>query len=436
MSKNNNNQNNNLAKQLSNQLNSKHKIDSRKDYEETTTASEVKEHNTKKIDHNSSEKVSKFNPELKQEALNTKNLLARFLFGLSFGASSFFPTCSNSTLVSGFNITDQFKDKMYSFFRPGGFYNWLLYLLWLLPLFVTSIISFIVTFVVCYFIISSGYGPSILLGASGFSFAFVIIYFMIKKIKLPIGKKNNEFYVKNAYRKWVPWLIISLAIVFIIVIAIIGRFAWHNDGDGYILNGYSFASHEQVQAWLNSKNVYLPKQQFETSFALILLAAGFFAGFANFVPGLSSGLFLNLFGSFQKAMLSCEVGFGGSIASQNTNVEVINQDWGWPNLIVIFTGYAFGVVANIFFIRWLENKSKRHAEFIYFGLICGSIISNFIGISPVDYNALGSNGGVLGLGIALFFIIILATFVVFYLLHRFNFIHLHDKLSPKQKNNA
>ncbi len=411
-----------FAQGLKNQLNTKHKIDERKDVNKQEVIQEQKQEEKLEAAKTQEQKgsVSKFDEQLKKEATDPKTVWKRIVFGLSFGLTSVIPTLSKSSINANVSLFDDFKSKLYGFLRPGNFYNWLLYLLWLLPIFAIAIPVFGLSFFVIQKIAEAGYGSAMLLGVAGIGIVSALAYYFTNKVPVPFKKTQFDDLKDNAKRPVAYIVTMVLGILVVLALLLVARFAWTD------FPGYSLLSAPEV-----FPGNFIVKN-FETTQALLLLAAGFMAGFVSFIPGVSSGMMLSVFGSFNTTWFATQVGFGSKLPYVGQNAE-LSLNWAWPIIIVVLVGYGLGLAANILFFNWISNKYPGGTKSTIFGLAIGGSLFSFIAISDADYSKLGSNGGVLATGLILFFVLMGLAALGYYLAHRYKYIYIHEKLDAKSK---
>lgn len=414
-----------FANDLKNQLATKHKIQERKDVDKNEIAlkeKSIKEPEKVTTTKNNAEKISKVDETLKKEATDLKTVWKRILFGLSFGLTSVVPTLSKSSINGNFNLYYDFKDKLYGFFRPNGFKNWLYYLLWLLPVFIFAIPMFALMFFVVYKIADAGYGPSLMIGFIGIGIVSAIVYYFTNNVKMPFRKKMFDELVEKDKRPVIYIITFVVCVLVVLVFVLVSRFAW-NDNPGL--------------SWLGFNNeVNKPKiEEFQTSMAFLLIAAGFFAGFASLTPGLSSGIMLAMFGCFSKTVYATEVSFGANISiEQIAGQEPMDpQGWSWPILIVILVGYALGLVSNIFFEKWSSEKFPEAKKVAIFAFMISTPLLSLVSISSADYKLLSESGARIGVAIGLFIALTAVGIAIFFISHYFGFINIHNKIKTHQR---
>lgn len=395
-----------LKKQLMNQVSKKVDIENKYNVDEKDIDNKNKSLESKK---DNKKKNSYIDEEIKCQSKNPISSLKRLVFGITLGASSVIPGLSASSLVGPLNFIDYFREKLYCFFKPKSFINFLFHLLWLLPILIGMIASFSLTFFIFYLIVESGYGISAILAMLGISIGAAIIYFASKKVKIPLSKRSYNEILSNGKK---PKLRIATFIIILslfISLGLISRFAWPKEATGYSLGGISVLSQKIVQEILLS-TLYFQKINFETSHALLLLVAGMLVGFAMLTPGMSSGLLLATLGCWTKSFLGTKVAFSGDIQVKNNN-NSFSLDTAWPIVIVLGIGFIFGLILNVLVFNWFRRKNKEIFELTIFAVYIGSIIGTLVGISTLDYNYLGSSISNIGIGVSL--LIILPIVVVF-----------------------
>lgn len=432
------NNNNRFADALRQNIEQKNKIAERKDVTEKDIKQmeiqeeEKKEQHLKDKKVNTPKEVYKVDENFKRKVLNWKDVLVRMGLGALIGVSAVVPTNSTVTLLA---LTKKYDDVIYSFkdiFKPRNVRQWGLSLLWILPLIVTWFGLFILTYYIIYKISYVGFGPAMMIGFSGFTFFSIPIFFLI--VKPPFLKNIYDFKKENMdNRPRIAIVVFVIAVMLMIMLGLISRFAWQSNNNSAIVAGMSLQSFDPSIVSSSTNSGLISYKEFhntnaynQTQIALLNLVASFFAGLVVLIPGISSGIMLTTFGRWTQMNYGVQVGFGANY-SDIQNFLIHNDysvQWAWPIIIVSAFGAILGFIASIFLITWIKSKWNDQYNIFCVGLMFGGLIGNYIAISPMDYYILGHDPKVLGCALGLFFGMSIPAGAWFVYLNERNYINI------------
>ncbi|GAA5414739.1 hypothetical protein [Ureaplasma ceti] len=417
-----------FLRQMKQNIQQKMKTDQRKDVDlEAIKQQEIKQQEEEKAKEVEKKgvKVSKpYNKRVKEEASNWKEILKRTALGGVSAACSVVPGSSSTVLTAR---TPQLHDKMTesfaALFKPRSAIDWWWNFLWMLPFLVVFILVFVLAYYIYFKIQQSGYGISMVFLFIGISiFTAPLIYFMTSsRPKFAINRQ--EFYDQRDENKkpGIVWLLFVLGFFLIIGIAFVARFAWVPNSFPISAPALNSVSSIQGVEGIDLKTYSdLYSHQINTAYAFQILFASFLCGICMLIPGLSGSFMLGVLGSNGDINAAIWYGFHGYTTP---GVEV-SANWAWSTIIISFIGCFLGIVASLFFIRYMKRTFENGYKALVLGMYFASMIAIFIAISNSNYYILGHNKNVLGCSLGLLFASSVPAFLWMVVWQRLGFVDM------------
>ncbi len=368
-----------LEKQMQQNLKSKIKLSEKRDIDKDDIAAKDKEHELRQQmirDQEKAQEAQDAKDTAKETAINfsdPKQITKRVFYGILMGFSDSTPGYSGGTTLTLLNFYNELIGNIKGIFFPTAKRNWWRHVLWVLPF----VIFWVLTVVGMFKLIDFASNPTndVLKDSQvsyGVSFVFLFatvalcsipLYWYSNKPPVPLNKKTfSELKSKNMN----PSLNIGIAIFAFVVLIAIGflvRFVW-TDTQGVTMIPEA-----------PKKGTKPTPPGISTEDTIKYIAAGFFAGFAMLIPGISGSLIMYLFGSYD------------DLAHSVSNLGDSNS---WPIILIIAIGVIIGVITCALSLSWIIKKFEGAFKSMSLGLVSASFITILISLSSKDYAMLNN----------------------------------------------
>lgn len=378
------------------------------------------------------------NKRVKEESKSFKEIFKRTVFAGVAGACSVVPNGSTTVLVSHTpNLMCKFYESFVSLFKPKSWADWCWNFLWMLPFIVVFLGVFILSYFIYFKIQEAGYGIALVFMFIGMSaFTIPLMYFMNwSKPKFAWNRQQfDEQTDANKKPAWI-WVLFAGGFILILGISFIARFAWPDVS--YPIGVSTLDQVNSIFGTTVTTSNTLYSQSIQTAFAIQVLFAGFLAGISMLIPGLSGSYLMGVLGSNNDINVAVQYAFGGHTPTANT---VVSSDWAWATVVITFLGALCGIVAALFFVKYMRSNFSNGFNALIFGFYCAAFIGAFISISKADYLVLGHDGKVLGASLGLLFAPIIPIFAWMLYYQKTGAIHIKGfefvhKVSVKKADN-
>lgn len=350
---------------------------------------------------------------------NNSSLINDILQGslLGFGGIAY---GSSASLISNWysNSYSNIIVRLTKLFKKSSFSDYFKNLLSLTGFILSSLVIFIISYVIYVEMSKAGYAIAASFLFIGLNIFSIPMLYLIKQLRPKLAINSQQF--SSFERPKINWIIFGILFFVIFGISFIARYAWvSNDTfpSGLITSG-QFESYVSPIANNVVSSVY-SNSNLETSYILQILFGTFLCGFATFIPGLSGSFLLNVVGVNTDINIAVQYGFG----NYSSGIEMISSDWAWPVIVISFIGVITGVIASIFTMNYLINNQKEILNTSIFAISIASFIGVLISFNEVQYKVLSNDHSLLGTSIALFFVSIIpvcGTILYFQKVHKIN----------------
>lgn len=424
----NNNQQSNASnaflKQMKQNIQQKMKTDQRKDVDlEEIKQQELKQQQEEKVKGTDKKgvKIAKpINKQVKQEASDWREILKRMTLGGVSAACSVVPGSSSTVLTAKTpHMHNKMCESFVSLFKPRSSMDWLWNFLWMLPFIIVFLGVFILSYYVYFKIQEAGYGIAMVFLFIGISiFSFPLLWLMTHtRPRFAITRQQFDDEKDQNKKPGIVWTLFVIGFVLILGIAFVARFAW--TPDSFPISTPTLANHftkEFVIDFDSYNNLY--NSSIQTSFAFQVLFASFLCGICMLIPGLSGSYMLGVLGSNGDINVAIQYAFNHYAAKGLT----VSDNWAWATTIISFIGAFCGIVAALFFIKYMRSSFNNGYNALVMGMYIASMIAIFIAISKDNYTILSKNHKVLGCALGLMFASAIPCFGWILVCQRFGFI--------------
>lgn len=349
----------------------------------------------------------KIDKEVVSDVKDWKRHFKNSLWGSLFASNSIAYGSSTSIYAYQSSYYENLLDRFCGLFSPKSFLDFCWKLLWALPF----LLVFIVTCVCMYAIDAALY-------ASGYQLAFIFLFIGLNVVGLmtllfipqsrPTKLINKNGFRDDEFQK--TWHLVTCITILVVILAIafVARFAWNQ---GYPSSSHiNFTQYTEIVGTSNQQIASMISQNnIDTAYALEILFASFLCGCTTFIPGLSGSFMLAVIGSDSLLNTATRFALGGY-----TNGLEINSNWAWSTIVIAFIGLIAGFATSCFVGKYLFTKQKDLLNTIAFSSMLITIVAVLISLQTNDYKALGNNGALLGISLALLFIPIIGGSVGLY----------------------
>ncbi|TCG11604.1 undecaprenyl phosphate translocase family protein [Mycoplasma todarodis] len=298
----------------------------------------------------------KKNQELNNDnKIKTKSdsLPKRMAYGVLMGLSDGTPGFSGGTTLSLLNFYDKLIMNFKGIFKPEEGSTRIKHLLWVLPFLIMWVGTLLGFMLIMNKVSEKGYGVIAVVLFSTFALLSIPLFILVNKPKLVNENTNAE----TSISKRANWKMISLFVggfIMMIAIGLIVRFAF---------NGVTMIKSTGSKSVLdlNAKS------------AIILLIAGFCAGFAMLIPGISGSLLLYLFNTYTDITNTVSAAIHGNLK------QAI------PVFLILGVAIIAGLISSVLTTSFILKRWREAFVSFSFGLVSASFITILIALSGADY---------------------------------------------------
>lgn len=343
--------------------------------------------------------------EVKKDSLDVKKILKQSILGSTMGLNSVVYGSSSSLIAYQNSNYEKMVNRFCDLFTPKSFLDFCWKLLWSLPFFFSFLATFIIIFAINSALYFAGYELVLIFAFIGINLVSLAFILFLPNNR-PTSLINHDKFSESK-DKTLNLIIFIFAFIVVLAITFVARFVWTTEYPFGHINSSQF---ETIDPTI-TQSMIMNKSTIETTYALQIIAAGFLCGLTSFIPGLSGSFMLAVLGSNSYINTATRYAFGGFKISPDL---IINSNWAWSTIIITFIGLVLGFVSSCFIMRYLLNKNKNGFDTMVFGLGTSLFIATFISLFSVDYLTLGKEPLLLGLSLAMMFLIIAASPLYFY----------------------
>ncbi|WP_168388331.1 undecaprenyl phosphate translocase family protein [Mycoplasma marinum] len=318
------------------------------------------------------------------EQKNEESVPKRMAYGVLMGLSDGTPGFSGGTTLSLLNFYDKLIMNFKGIFKPQEGKTRVKHLMYVLPFMIMWVGTLLAFMVVMNQVSKHGYGVVAVFAFATFALLSIPLFILVNKPKIyeekTSPKEKNKFSVK-----YVSLVLLGFAIM--IAIGLIVRFAFDSTNGGVTMVT-SKASSLKISA----------------KTAILLLTAGFCAGFAMLIPGISGSLVLYLFNVYSDITHTISNAMHGEIK------EAL------PVFAILGIAILCGIITSIFTTSFILQRWKDGFVAFSLGLVSASFITILIALSKADYETINSGTmialTILGMVIAIGLNLLLAYYLM------------------------
>ncbi len=284
----------------------------------------------------------------------TESIPKRMAYGVLMGLSDGTPGFSGGTTLSLLNFYDKLIMNFKGIFKPDEGSTRIKHLLWVLPFLIMWVGTLLGFMLVMSKVSEKGYGVIAVILFSTFALLSIPLFMLVNKPRLITTNKLE------IDKKKINWKMICLFLggfITMIVIGIIVRFAF---GGVTMIK----TSGKKSVLSLNSKTT------------MILLLAGFCAGFAMLIPGISGSLLLYLFNTYTDITDTVSAAMHGELKHAI------------PVFLILGVAILAGLISSILTTSFILKRWRESFISFSFGLVSASFITILIALSSADYNSI------------------------------------------------
>ncbi len=320
---------------------------------------------------------------MKQNKTKKDSIPRKMAYGILMGLSDGTPGFSGGTTLSLLNFYDKLIINFKGIIKPETGKTRFQHLLWVIPFLIMWIITLLGFTLLINYISEKQQGVAAVLMFATFALLSTPLFLMVNNLN--IRKESKDKLSKKQFDKKIIALMI-LGGLLMLLIAFVVRYAF-DAKDG----GVSMLKHSTGVIEWNGKNIFL------------VIAAGFCAGFAMLIPGISGSLILYLFNVYTDITGTLSAAIHGDLKGAI------------PILCILIVSILIGIITSVLITSTIIKKWKKEFLAFSFGLVCCSFAAILISLSSADYQTL-NNPLTLGLSIGAILIAIgLNILFIFYL---------------------
>lgn len=292
-----------------------------------------------------------------KKVLKPESLPKRMAYGVLMGLSDGTPGFSGGTTLSLLNFYDKLIMNFKGIFKPEKDSTRIKHLLWVLPFLITWMGTLFGFMLVMNKVSEKGYGVIAVVLFSTFALLSIPLFMLVNKPKLIIDQPTKEFTPKRLTPKRLNnkmLIFFMVGFLLMITIGLIVRFAF--DGVTMIKS----PGQKEVME-LNAKSV------------IVLLIAGFCAGFAMLIPGISGSLLLYLFNTYTNITNTVSAAIHGELKAA------------LPVFLILGIAIIVGLISSILTTSFILKRWKESFITFSFGLVAASFATILIALSGADY---------------------------------------------------
>lgn len=323
-------------------------------------------------------------------------LFYNFIYGLLMGFSDGVPGYSGGTTLSIMGFYDKLINNIKSIFKPTVKKDFWKYLLWFLPFAIGWILIISLFLYIVKIAGDSNSGIILVSLFASLSLFSIPLFYMANKDSIPNPlvmlkslKSKDKKSLKNVS-------LFSIGILVMLTIALCARFIPASGGVSFLKNSYQPVIDKDGQIVVQTQEIVL------------LLIAGFLAGFFMLVPGISGSLIMYMFGVYGQFSYMAH----GMLSNANYIPYVI-----FPIICMII-----GAVVSSISLSWVLKKFKQEFNMLSFGFVSFSFAAILIALSSNDYATLNKVSNIGG-SIAMIFLAMIISGILFVFLNQTNKIH-------------
>ncbi len=288
-------------------------------------------------------------------ATKSESLPKRMAYGVLMGLSDGTPGFSGGTTLSLLNFYDKLIMNFKGIFKPEEGSTRIKHLLWVLPFLIMWVGTLLGFMLIMNKVGEKGYGVIAVILFSTFALLSIPLFMLVNKPKLVIEEMKQESTVKKP--NWKMILLFLGGFITMISIGLIVRFAF---------GGVTMVKTSGTKSVLdlNAKS------------AIILLIAGFSAGFAMLIPGISGSLLLYLFNTYTDITNTVSAAMHGNLK------QAI------PVFLILGVSILAGLISSVLTTSFILKRWRESFVSFSFGLVTASFITILIALSKADYTSI------------------------------------------------
>ncbi|NQZ29353.1 MAG: DUF368 domain-containing protein [Mycoplasmatales bacterium] len=295
--------------------------------------------------------IKKQNQNEKSE-IKSESLPKRMAYGVLMGLSDGTPGFSGGTTLSLLNFYDKLIMNFKGIFKPEKNSTRIKHLLWVLPFLLTWMGTLLGFMLVMNKVSEKGYGVIAVILFSTFALLSIPLFILVNKPKLLVKDSSKERTAKRTNYKMI--ILFMIGFLLMIIIGVIVKFAF-----GGVTMIKSSGAKEVMN--LNTKSV------------VILLIAGFCAGFAMLIPGISGSLLLYLFNTYTDITNTISAAIHGELKTAI------------PVFLILGISIIAGLISSVLTTSFILKRWRESFITFSFGLVAASFITILIALSSSDY---------------------------------------------------
>ncbi len=297
--------------------------------------------------------------QIKEKEIKTQSesVPKRMAYGILMGLSDGTPGFSGGTTLSLLNFYEKLIFNFRGVFKPESGSTRIKHLLWILPFLIMWVGTLLGFMLVMDKLSERGYGVIAVILFSTFALLSIPLFTLVNKPKLIQADEKSK---DNKKINWKMSSLFALGFLIMIMIGLVVKLVF--GGVTMIKTNGS-----KLTLDLNMKTI------------LLLIAAGFSAGFAMLIPGISGSLLLYLFNVYTGITNTVSAAIHGDIKAA------------LPVFAILGISIIVGIISSVLITSFILKRWKDGFVSFSFGMVSASFITILIALSKSDYNSINTS---------------------------------------------